>query len=136
MGRTDPPDPAMKVVETTLFTRQSERLIGDDERQALLDELIERPDAGDVIRGSGGLGKLRWRAAGRGKRGGIRVIYYWHRGRVMYLLLAYPKNVKDDLDARELAVLRGVVEEEKRSWTRSSSRDMGQVGMSFPPKTK
>jgi hypothetical protein len=114
-------DPSMRIIETTIFTRQIDRLAGDDEKQALLDDLIKQPDAGDLIRGGGGIRKLRWRTPGRGKRGGIRVIYFWHRGQVMYLLVAYAKNVKDNLDANELQVLRKVVEEEKRSWTRSSS---------------
>jgi len=111
----------MRVIETTVFTRQIDKLIGDDEKQRLLDRLISKPDAGRIIKGGAGLRKLRWGAPGRGKRGGLRVIYYWQRGEVMYLLLAYPKNVKDDLEVDEVAALRRAVEEEKRSWTRSSS---------------
>ena len=63
---------------------------------------------------------MRWSAPGRGKRGGIRVIYYWYQGQVMYPLMAYPKNKKDDLSADELRVLSAVVEEEKATWKRSS----------------
>ncbi|MCY3023380.1 MAG: type II toxin-antitoxin system RelE/ParE family toxin [Planctomycetota bacterium] len=121
VDQDDVPDLSMKIVETTILTKQIEKLIGDDEKQNLLDELIIAPDAGDLIRGSGGLRKLRWSAPGRGKRGGIRVIYYWNQGQVMYLLVAYPKNKKDDLSADELRVLSAVVQEEKATWRRSSS---------------
>ena len=103
---------AMRIIETTTFTKQIEKLIGNDEKQTLLDELILLPDAGDIIKGSGGVRKLRWSALGKGKRGGIRVIYYWQRGKLIYLLLAYPKNKKDDLSPGELKVLKDVVQME------------------------
>jgi hypothetical protein len=115
-------DYTMKIIETTVFSRQIAALLDDDSKQTLLDELVARPDAGDIIKGSGGLRKLRWSAHGRGKRGGIRVIYYWQVKQVMYLLLAYPKNKKDDLSDQELSVLKKVVQEEKKSWTRNSSK--------------
>jgi len=111
----------MRIVETTVFTRQIDTLIENDEKQNLLDALIQQPDAGDLIKGSGGLRKLRWAAHGRGKSGGIRVIYYWCEGQIMYLLLAYPKNKQDDLSPEQLKVLRKVVEEEKVSWKKNSS---------------
>ena len=114
-------DVSMRIIETTIFTRQMERLVADEEKQKLLDTLIISPVAGDIIKGSAGLRKLRWAAAGRGKRGGIRVIYYWLRGKLLYLLLAYPKNKKDDLSAGELKLLKKVVEQEKHSWIKSSS---------------
>jgi mRNA-degrading endonuclease RelE of RelBE toxin-antitoxin system len=56
---------------------------------------------------------MRWSAGGRGKRGGIRVIYYWHAGTAQLLmLLAYPKNEQDDLTPRQRAALRKVIESE------------------------
>ena len=63
-------------IETKLFTRLVQEYLTDDEYQKLQVVLIERPDAGDVIPGTGGVRKLRWKAPGRGKRGGYRVIYY------------------------------------------------------------
>jgi hypothetical protein len=111
----------MRVIETSVFARQADALIGDDEKQALLDLLVDRPDAGDLIKGSGGLRKLRWAADGRGKSGGIRVIYYWCAGELIYLLLAYPKKKQDDLTPAQLKALREVVREEKDSWKRNSS---------------
>ena len=62
-------------IETKLFTRPVQEYLTDDEYQELQMHLIQQPEAGAVIRGSGGVRKLRWRAPGRGKRGGYRVIY-------------------------------------------------------------
>jgi len=80
----------------------------DDEEYAEMQVFLShRPDAGNVIRGSGGIRKLRWAGSGRGKRGGLRVIYYWWvaRDRIS-LLLAYPKNEQDDLTAEQLKRLK------------------------------
>ena len=63
-------------IETRLFTRLVQDYLGDDEYRRLQIALLENPEAGDIILGSGGIRKVRWRAPGRGKRGGYRVIYY------------------------------------------------------------
>jgi mRNA-degrading endonuclease RelE of RelBE toxin-antitoxin system len=77
--------------------------------------LIIRPDAGEVITGSGGLRKLCWAGSGRGKRGGTRVIYYWVKAQErLYLLYIYSKNVQDDLTEKQLKILRDTVERECR----------------------
>ena len=102
----------MDFIETQVFTRQITRLLSDDEYRELQQSLIVKPDAGALMRRGGGLRKLRWRAAGRGKRGGIRVIYYWYVDESqLFMLLAYDKSEKDDLTASELKVLRRIVEE-------------------------
>jgi len=111
----------MQVIETQIYSRQINALIEPEQQQELLDALIEDPAVGDLIKGSGGLRKLRWAAHGRGKSGGIRVIYYWSVGKLIFLLLAYPKNKQDDLTPEQLKVLRKVVEEEKQSWKKNSS---------------
>lgn len=67
----------MVFVETSLFSKLLDRYLSDDEYRLLQNHLIEHPDAGDVIRGSGGVRKVRWAVRGRGKSGGVRVIYYW-----------------------------------------------------------
>ena len=67
----------MEFIETPIFTREIRRLLSDDEYRRMQIPLLLRPDIGDLIQGSGGLRKLRWRIAGQGKRGGLRVIYYW-----------------------------------------------------------
>jgi mRNA-degrading endonuclease RelE of RelBE toxin-antitoxin system len=99
--------------ETSIFTRQITELMSDDELNALQWALMANPESGDLIRGSGGLRKLRWAGSGRGKRGGLRVIYYWHvPGSTILLLLAYPKNEQDDLTPAQLKILKSIIETE------------------------
>ena len=103
----------MVIVETAVFTKQVRKLLSDEEYQRMQFELINRPNAGAIIRGSGGLRKIRWSAKGRGKRGGSRIIYYWAVSEEQILmLLIYPKNVQDDLSSEQLTTLRNIVEEE------------------------
>lgn len=103
----------MVIVETTVFMRQVQKLLSDEEYRQLQTALIVRPDMGAIIRGSGGLRKVRWRLRGQGKRGGIRVIYFWavEQDRLLMLLM-YPKNVKGDLTPAQLKMLRQAVEAE------------------------
>jgi len=67
----------MMIIETSIFTRQVLALLDDDEYRRLQTVLVVHPEVGVIIPGSGGLRKLRWGAKGRGKRAGVRVIYYW-----------------------------------------------------------
>lgn len=67
----------MVIIETSVFTRCVKELLNDDQYSELQTALVVRPDAGDLIPGSLGLRKLRWKIEGGGKRGGMRVIYYW-----------------------------------------------------------
>ena len=80
-------------VETKLFTQLVQRYLPDDEYAALQAAIVASPEAGDVIRGSGGVRKLRWGLSGRGKRGGVRIIYYLRPqlGQV-WMLTLYAKN--------------------------------------------
>lgn len=98
---------------TYALTARIRELLSDDEYRLLQNDLVARPDLGSVMRGTGGLRKVRWRGSGRGKRGGIRVIYYWHvvSDRLL-MLLAYPKSERDDLTADQRAALKKVVESE------------------------
>ena len=73
--------------------------------------LMLRPDAGDLIRASGGLRKVRWNLPGAGKRGALRVVYYWDPPETIFLLLAYRKNEQETLAPGQLKVLRGLVKE-------------------------
>ena len=99
----------MEFVETSIFTQRITKLLRDDEYHDLQAMLAEHPRAGDVIPGAGGLRKLRWRATGRGKRGGIRVIYYcWSEDR-LYMIFAYDKTEQGDLTSEQLKVLRAYV---------------------------
>ncbi len=98
--------------ETSVFTRQISKLISDDAYREFQQELIFNPTAGDLIKGSGGLRKVRWRSATGGKRGGIRVIYCWYAAdSEIFLLLAYGKTEKADLSAKEIKILKALVEE-------------------------
>ncbi len=88
----------MLFIETPTFTRLIATLIDDEEYSKLQDDLVKRPDAGDLIKDGGGIRKLRWKRAGTGKSGGIRVIYYWiTEDDQILMLVAYPKSVKDNL---------------------------------------
>ena len=99
-------------VETEVFTKQITELLQDEEYRELQQALVFNPGVGDVIRNSGGLRKVRWRTTSKGKRGGIRVIYYWFiRENEIYMLLAYGKSRKDDLTSRELGLLRRIMGE-------------------------
>jgi len=104
---------AVIFTETVVFTRQITKLLADDDYQRLQQELLRNPAAGDLIKQSGGLRKVRWHSASKGKRGGIRVIYYWFVSAAeIYMLLAYGKGEKDDLSAQELKILRELVKRE------------------------
>ena len=101
----------MLIIETTLFTRLITRLMDDEDYRELQDVLIGNPDAGRVIPGSGGLRKIRWRLAGRGKSGGVRVIYYRvNAADRIYMLYVYAKNAAEDLSKDQLKALRQIVE--------------------------
>ena len=103
----------MVIIETSVFTRQVQNLLNDDEYRRLQIALVQRPDLGDVIIGSGGLRKVRWGAQGRGKRGGARIIYYWavKQDRLLMLLI-YAKSERDDLSPDQLKTLKRIVKEE------------------------
>jgi hypothetical protein len=100
-------------VETSVFTRKVQELFPEEEYRLLQVALLRMPDIGVVIPGSGGIRKLRWGASGRGKRGGARIIYYRYvQGDIFYMLLAYPKNERDDLTVDQVKTLRRLVREE------------------------
>lgn len=103
----------MIFIETSVFTRQVTSLLSDDEYRKLQVALSAHPDTGAIIPHSGGLRKIRWTMSGRGKRGGVRAIYYWIVAKDQILMLfLYSKTEKDDLTPTQLKVLREVVEKE------------------------
>ena len=105
----------MLIIETPIFTRRIQTIISDEDYRLLQIQLINKPDSGKIIRGSGGLRKLRWSAGGHGKRGGIRVIYYWFVSQdTLLLLFAYSKSEQDELTREQLKQLKSVVEGEYR----------------------
>ena len=103
----------MELLETSIFTKQITKYLSDEEYLSFQMELVRRPDAGTIIQGSGGLRKIRWRYRGQGKSGGLRIIYYWFvNDQLILLLLAYPKNVQEDLTKDQLKILKKIVESE------------------------
>lgn len=100
-------------VETRLFTRLVQEYLSDDEYAELQRQLIKNPEAGAVVRGSGGVRKLRWAAAGRGKRGGYRVIYFVRRPKsIIWMLTMYPKNVAASIPAHILKQIREEIDDD------------------------
>jgi hypothetical protein len=98
--------------ETTLFTKQVVEKLTDSEYREFQAALMLQPELGDLIPGTGGLRKVRWAEAGRGKgkRGGLRVIYYWYAPlTLIYLLVMYSKTDRDDLSPEEKKTLRNLV---------------------------
>jgi mRNA-degrading endonuclease RelE of RelBE toxin-antitoxin system len=103
----------MLFVETPVFTKLVGAQLGDEEYRALQVALLLRPEQGTIIRGSGGLRKIRWGPKGRGKRGGLRVIYYWSPpDQVCFMLFLYSKNEQGDLTPTQVRTLAKVVREE------------------------
>ncbi|KLU16514.1 MULTISPECIES: type II toxin-antitoxin system RelE/ParE family toxin [Xenorhabdus] len=101
----------MIFIETSIFTEDCKELLGDDEYREFQQYLADNPTAGDVIQHTGGLRKVRWASRGKGKRGGVRVIYYYKVDvSHIRLLLIYKKGVKDDLSESEKKVLRALNE--------------------------
>lgn len=101
----------MMFQETPVFTRLIKELMDDDLYRQLQNFLIEQPDAGDIIEGTGGLRKIRWKLPGTGKRNGVRVIYCWRVAEAqILLLLVYAKSEADDLSPAQKKQLRSTVE--------------------------
>lgn len=102
----------MLFIETPIFTKQVKDLLSDEEYRRLQEALLLRPEAGNLIPGGGGLRKIRWRISGKGKRGGLRVIYYWDTPQdVFFMLAAYKKSKKEDLTKEQIKALCKLVEE-------------------------
>lgn len=103
----------MRFVETPVFTERLREVFEDEAYRALQVALVLRPEQGAVIPGGAGLRKLRWAAAGRGKRGGLRIIYYWApRETTVYMLYLYAKNEQGDLSRTQVRLLARLVREE------------------------
>jgi mRNA-degrading endonuclease RelE of RelBE toxin-antitoxin system len=105
----------MVLFESPTFSRYRDAYLTDDEYLRLQLALVSQPTSGDIIPGSGGLRKLRWRGSGRGKRGGIRIIYYYIAAdEQIYLLTVYAKAEMKDLSREQIRALCKLVETELR----------------------
>lgn len=101
-------------IETPLFTKILPRYLDDDDYAKLQDALNAQPEAGDLVPGSGGVRKMRWGVRGRGKRGGLRVIYYFRTARgQIWMLTLYAKNVRESIPAHVLKELKETIDDAK-----------------------
>lgn len=102
----------MEIIETPIFTRKINKILPDDEYRKLQWELAVNPEAGMFILGCQGLRKLRWIIPGKGKRGGLRIIYYWYtQDEKIYMLLPYKKSEQEELTRVQLKMLIEFVKE-------------------------
>jgi hypothetical protein len=101
----------MVFYETPIFIDQVTHLLDDESYRKLQNQLVRDPESGDLVPRSGGLRKIRWLAAGQGKRGGLRVIYYLQSQERIYLLFAYPKNAQENLTPQQTQKLRQLIEQ-------------------------
>jgi mRNA-degrading endonuclease RelE of RelBE toxin-antitoxin system len=104
-----PYNTSMEFIEATAFTKYVYDYLSDDEYLGLQSFLLQYPEAGKVVPGSGGVRKVRWAMTGRGKSGGVRVIYYFKRqDDEIWLLTIYSKSEKENIPAH---ILRQIAKE-------------------------
>ncbi len=102
----------MHIIETPIFTKKIINFLSDEEYSELQWALIINPEAGSIIPGCRGLRKLRWKSYGKGKRGGLRIIYYLYvKDEVIYMLLPYKKSEQKDLTKKQMKVLSNHVKD-------------------------
>tara|TARA_B100000745_G_C20075159_1_gene367176 strand:- start:563 stop:874 length:312 start_codon:yes stop_codon:yes gene_type:complete len=103
----------MIFIETSHFTKLLPSYLNDDEYRGLQSLLLIRPDAGAVVRGSGGVRKIRWAPEGKGKSGGVRVIYYWRvSDDEVWMLTIYSKSERDSIPSHVLKQIAEAIENE------------------------
>ena len=106
----------LTVAETQLFIRQAADVWNDTERNAFIDFIAATPEEGDMIPDTGGIRKIRWSRQGSGKRGGVRVIYFYHDSAMpLYLLMVYAKARQGDLSPDEKRRVQSLVTALKQS---------------------
>jgi len=102
------------IVETEQFIKESEKLLSESEKSQLFEYLAKNPKKGDLIPGTGGVRKLRFANKGKGKRSGVRVIYYFYNeNNPVFLFDIYGKNQTIDLSNEDKKILYSIVKEMK-----------------------
>lgn len=115
----------LTIAETSTFQRKIARLLSDQEREDLVSYLSEHPAAGVVMEETGGIRKLRWARTGSGKRGGLRVIYfYYDESMPLYLLTAFGKNEKANLSKEERNLLAKAVKDLVVIWRQRNEQSI------------
>ncbi|TAL89119.1 MAG: addiction module toxin RelE [Candidimonas sp.] len=110
------------IAELPTYIRLANKLLSEDECRNLIDYLAKHPQAGDIMEGTGGVRKLRWRRGGQGKSGGVRIIYYYHDDRMpLYLLTLFAKGDKANLTKAERNELASLVDILVGIWERRTS---------------
>lgn len=105
------------VAESPEYIKRAEKLLSDDERRDVLSYIADHPKSGDLMEGTGGVRKLRWSRGGRGKSGGVRVIYYFHDESIpLYLLTMFAKNERANLTKAERNELAELVDLLVAAW--------------------
>ena len=103
----------MVFIETRMFTKLLQNYLSDDDYRGLQSYLLQKPDAGDIVRGSGGVRKVRWAPAGKGKSGGVRVIYYWEKSdHEIWMLTLYNKSERATISGHVLKQIAEVRDHE------------------------
>ncbi len=103
----------MIFIETSIFTKILPSYLSDEDYRALQTYLMQKPDAGDIVRGSGGVRKVRWSIEGKGKSGGVRVIYYWKKpDHEIWMLTIYSKSERSTISGHILRQIAEAIEHE------------------------
>lgn len=103
----------MIFIETSFFTKLLPQYLSDDEYSALQSYLLQKPDAGDIVKRSGGIRKVRWAFAGKGKSGGVRIIYYWKKSEhEIWMLTLYSKSERATIAAHVLKQIAQAIDNE------------------------
>ncbi|WP_116367500.1 type II toxin-antitoxin system RelE/ParE family toxin [Parahaliea mediterranea] len=103
----------MIFIETSIFSKLLPAYLSDEEYRALQSYLMQKPDAGDIVKGSGGVRKVRWAPAGKGKSGGVRVIYYWKKpDHEIWMLTIYSKSEQATIPGHILKKIAEAIDHE------------------------
>lgn len=102
----------MVIIETPTFTKLITDLLNDDDYRVLQHTLAANPEAGDIVTGGGGIRKIRFALPGKGKRGGVRIIYYWQKSKDrIFMLIVYIKSKKSNLTTEQTTILKRLAKE-------------------------
>ena len=103
----------MIFIEASSFTKLLSKYLTDDEYRALQTYLMQKPDAGNLVKGSGGVRKVRWASEGKGKSGGVRVIYYWKKtDHEIWMLTIYSKSERSTIPGHNLKQISEAIDNE------------------------